>query len=160
MKALRFQLRPRDLASIVGAPSSIGMKIATAISAVLFVTAILKASEAQSPISSSTDFQKAAMRLRENALLKLETCRWSQGTNFRSGIQSLSVEARHRDNSFLGRGAADSKQPVPNYKSSWDQRWAQNYGGLDDPDPALGETIIPAKFVPAAEPILCCASLQ
>ena len=26
--------------------------------------------------------------------------------------------------------------PTPNHKSSWDQKWAQNFGGFDDPDPA------------------------
>ena len=111
MRALRFQLRPRSAAGIVGAPSRllIGMRIATAISAVFFVTAILRASEAQSPISSSTDFQKAAMRLRENALLKLEP-QVVAGTNFRSGFNRYPVEARHCDDSFLGRGTADSKQ--------------------------------------------------
>ena len=47
------------------------------------------------------------MRLRENALLKLEP-QVVAGDELPIGIQSLSMEARYRDNSFLGRGAPDS----------------------------------------------------
>jgi len=48
--------------------------------------------------------------------------------------------------------------PTPNCKSSWDQQWAVNYGGYDDPDPldrianhALGE-FRPKGFVPRLNP--------
>ena len=48
--------------------------------------------------------------------------------------------------------------PTPNCKSSWDQQWAINYGGYDDPDPsnriadhALGE-FRPKGFVPKLNP--------
>ncbi len=48
--------------------------------------------------------------------------------------------------------------PTPNCKSSWDQQWAGNFGGYDDPDPskrianhALGE-FRPKGFVPKLNP--------
>jgi hypothetical protein len=43
--------------------------------------------------------------------------------------------------------------PVPNHKSSWDAKWAQNYGGTDTPDrkQRTGE-FIPADFVPRQNP--------
>ena len=105
MKALRFQLRPRGLAGIVGRPKQHWYENRYRYNQlVAFVTAILKASEAQSPISSSTDFQKAAMRLRENALLKLEP-QVVAGTNFRSGFNRYPWKRGHRDNSFLGSGS-------------------------------------------------------
>jgi len=42
--------------------------------------------------------------------------------------------------------------PVPNDKSSWDTRWAQNYGGYDDPDPRNRRGYIPARFIPRQNP--------
>jgi hypothetical protein len=43
--------------------------------------------------------------------------------------------------------------PVPNHKSSWDAKWAENYGGTDTPEPGgrTGE-FIPADFVPRQNP--------
>jgi hypothetical protein len=151
MRGLRFELRTRQLAAIVSAPSRTGMKIATAISAVFFVTAMVRASEAQSPISSSTDFQKAAMRLRENALLKLEP-QVVAGTNFRSGFNRYPWKRGIVTTVFWVGERPTVNNPVPNYKSSWDPRWAQNYGGLDSPNPAQRRNFIPTRFVPRQNP--------
>ncbi len=43
--------------------------------------------------------------------------------------------------------------PVPNHKSSWDTRWAENYGGTDTPDRS-GRTkeFIPKGFTPRQNP--------
>jgi hypothetical protein len=127
------------------------MKIAPAILAVFFVTATLRASEAQSSISSSTDFQKAAMRLRENALLKLEP-QVVAATNFRSGFNRYPWKRGIVTTVFWVGERPTANNPVPNYKSSWDPRWAQNYGGLDDPDPSRRKNFIPAKFTPRQNP--------
>jgi hypothetical protein len=127
------------------------MKIAPAIVVVFFVTATLRASEAQSSISSSTDFQKAAMRLRENALLKLEP-QVVAATNFRSGFNRFPWKRGIVTTVFWVGERPTANNPVPNYKSSWDPRWAQNYGGLDDPDPARRKNYIPARFVPRQNP--------
>ena len=127
------------------------MKIAQTILAVFFVTAALRASEAQSSISSSTDFQKAAMRLRENALLKLEP-QVVAATNFRSGFNRYPWKRGIVTTVFWVGERPTANNPVPNYKSSWDPRWAQNYGGLDTPDSAQRRNYIPARFVPRQNP--------
>lgn len=40
--------------------------------------------------------------------------------------------------------------PVPNHASSWDQKWAQHYGGYDDPKARKG--FLPAGFTPKQNP--------
>lgn len=151
MKGFCFELRAGTLASIVSALTQIGMKIAPTILAVLFVTATLRASEAQSAISSSTDFQKAAMRLRENALLKLEP-QVVAPTNFRAGFNRFPWRRGIVTTVFWVGERPTANNPVPNYKSSWDPRWAQNYGGLDSPEPASRKNFIPVRFVPRQNP--------
>ena len=127
------------------------MKFAPTILAVLFVTATLRASEAQSAISTSTDFQKAAMRLRENALLKLEP-QVVAPTNFRSGFNRYPWKRGIVTTVFWVGERPTANNPVPNYKSSWDARWAQNYGGLDSPDPSQRRNYIPIRFIPRQNP--------
>jgi hypothetical protein len=127
------------------------MKFAPTILAVLFVTATLRASEAQSAISTSTDFQKAAMRLRENALLRLEP-QVVAPTNFRSGFNRYPWKRGIVTTVFWVGERPTANNPVPNYKSSWDVRWAQNYGGLDNPDPSQRKNYSPARFTPRQNP--------
>ncbi|MGA7881681.1 MAG: hypothetical protein WCD63_12530 [Terrimicrobiaceae bacterium] len=127
------------------------MKLASLTLAAFFVTATLRASEAQSAISASTDFRKAAMRLRENALLKLEP-QVVAPTNFRSGFNRYPWKRGIVTTVFWVGERPTARNPVPNYKSSWDVRWAQNYGGLDNPEPSQRKNYIPAKFVPRQNP--------
>ncbi|HEY5743019.1 MAG TPA: hypothetical protein VIS99_10810, partial [Terrimicrobiaceae bacterium] len=127
------------------------MKIAPTLLAVLFVSATLRASEAQSAISASTDFQRAAMRLRENALLKLEP-QVIAPTNFRAGFNRFPWKRGIVTTVFWVGERPTVNNPVPNHKSSWDPRWAQNYGGLDSPDPAQRKNYAPARFVPRQNP--------
>src|SRR6478752_4525514 len=58
---------------------------------------------------------------------------------------------------WIGEQPSD-RNPTPNDKSSWDQQWAANFGGYDDPDPAnrvanhtTGE-FRPKSFVPKLNP--------
>lgn len=91
------------------------------------------------------------MRLRENALLKLEP-QVVAGTNFRSGFNRYPWKRGIVTTVFWVGERPTANNPVPNYKSSWDPRWAQNYGGLDNPDPTYRRNFIPAKFVPRQNP--------
>lgn len=50
---------------------------------------------------------------------------------------------------WVGEDAAKNN-PVPNHASSWDVKWAKNFGGTDDPDKRSG--YLPAKFVPRQNP--------
>ena len=52
---------------------------------------------------------------------------------------------------WIGEKAAP-KNPVPNNMSSWDSRWAENYGGTDSPDRAKRVNYLPADFVPKLNP--------
>jgi hypothetical protein len=52
---------------------------------------------------------------------------------------------------WVGEDAAKNN-PVPNHKSSWDPRWAQNYGGTDDPKRANRADYMPAAFTPGQNP--------
>src|SRR4051812_21521641 len=47
---------------------------------------------------------------------------------------------------------ASPRNPVPNHASSWDAKWATNYGGFDDPNKANRAQFIPANFVPQQNP--------
>ena len=88
---------------------------------------------AQSPYESSADFAKYAMKLREQALLKVEpqvfipttsrpaTARFSWKTNIVTTVFWIGEEA-------------GGNNPVPNHKSSWDGNWAGSYGGFDNPE--------------------------
>jgi hypothetical protein len=52
---------------------------------------------------------------------------------------------------WVGEEAAKNN-PVPNDKSSWDTKWAENYGGTDTPDRKERSNYLPAKFVPRQNP--------
>lgn len=127
------------------------MNFAPAILAVLIVTATLRASEAQSPISSSSDFQKYAQRLRENALVKVEP-QVVAPSAFRSGFNRYPWKRQIVTTVFWIGERPTVNNPVPNHKSSWDVNWARNYGGYDNPDPATRRNYIPAKFTPRQNP--------
>jgi hypothetical protein len=50
-------------------------------------------------------------------------------------------------------GEAPTKNnPTPNYASSWDTKWARNYGGYDNPDRSVRSNYIPVKFTPRQNP--------
>lgn len=110
----------------------------------------------QSPYSSSADFAKYAMKLRENALLKIEpqvvmpTSRPSffGGSKYpwRMGIVTTVFWVGERPT---------ANNPVPNHTSSWDPYWSQNYGGFDDPDPSGRRGYFPARFIPQQNPFYC-----
>jgi hypothetical protein len=52
---------------------------------------------------------------------------------------------------WIGENAAPNN-PVPNYASSWDPHWAQNYGGADTPARERRECYLPVDFVPQQNP--------
>lgn len=58
---------------------------------------------------------------------------------------------------WIGETPTD-RNPTPNHKSSWDQSWAVNYGGFDDPEPTgrvadfRGGDFRPKSFSPKLNP--------
>ena len=109
---------------------------------------------AQSPYESSADFAKYAMKLREQALLKVEpqvfipTASRPASTRFpwKSGIVTTVF--------WIGEEAGGNN-PVPNHKSSWDANWTANYGGFDNPDSSARKNYIPVSFTPRQNPFYC-----
>ena len=109
------------------------------------------AARAQSPYESSVDFAKYAMKLREQAMLKVEpqvfvptasrtsTTRYPWKTNIITTVFWIGEQPTQNN-------------PVPNTKSSWDANWVGNYGGYDNPDPSARRDYIPAAFVPRQNP--------
>jgi len=127
------------------------MKLATAILVGLFAITGLWATEAQTPISSSNDFQKLAKRLRESTLLKIEP-QIVTPSGFRSGFNRYPWKRNIVTTVFWVGETPTKNNPTPNHKSSWDVNWARNYGGYDNPDPAKRRNFLPAHFTPRQNP--------
>ena len=120
----------------------------------LLMAGTLAESRAQSPYESSADFARYAMKLRAQALLKVEpqvfvpttsrfsTSRYTWKTDIVTTI--FWIGEQHTANN-----------PVPNHKSSWDADWARNYGGYDNPDPSRRRDYIPVAFLPRQNPFYC-----
>lgn len=107
--------------------------------------------EAQSPYESSADFAKYAMKLRAQALLKVEPQVFVPTTS-RFGASRFPWKTDIVTTIFwIGEDAAQNN-PVANHKSSWDASWTQNYGGFDNPDPSRRHDYIPVNFVPRQNP--------
>lgn len=128
---------------------------------------------AQSQYESSTDFAKYAMKLRENALLKIEPKvtsptkatftgsgpRYETGPSLMGRTGGLSFGSGRYPwklsivtTIFWIGERAGGNNPVPNYRSSWDAAWASSYGGYDNPDPATRRNFVPVNFVPRQNP--------
>ena len=145
---------------------------------VLFMVSALSSVSlfAQSQYESSTDFAKYAMKLRENALLKVEpkvimsptkTVFNGDGPRYVTGPSlmgrgSLSVgpgrypwKLNIVTTIFWVGERASGNNPVPNDKSSWDKYWFSSFGGYDNPDPAGRRNLIPANFIPRQNPFYC-----
>src|ERR1700736_139522 len=130
---------------------------------------------AQSQYESSTDFAKYAMKLRENALLKVEpkvimsptkTTFTGDGPRYQTGPSLMG-----RSNGLaIGGGRYPWKMnivttifwigerpsgnnPVPNDKSSWDKYWSGSYGGGENPETPGGRKINPGILLPGAETV-------
>ena len=129
---------------------------------------------AQSQYGSSTDFAKYAIKLRENALLKIEpkvimsptkTVFSGDGPRYLTGPSLMGQEAALSGGPgryswklgiittifWIGERPSGNN-PVPNDRSSWDRNWYYSYGGYDSPDPGARRNFIPVNFVPRQNP--------
>lgn len=108
-------------------------------------------SRAQSPYESSADFAKYAMKLREQAMLKVEPQVFVP-TSSRVSTQRYPWKTNIVTTVFWIGEQPTANNPVPNNKSSWDANWTSSYGGYDTPDPSGRHNYIPASFVPRQNP--------
>ncbi len=89
--------------------------------------------QAQSPYESAADFAKYAMKLREQAMLKVEPQVFVP-TSSRTSTQRYPWKTNIVTTVFWIGEQPTQNNPVPNTKSSWDANWSSNYGGYDTPD--------------------------
>ena len=111
-------------------------------------------SQAQSPYESSADFAKYAMKLRAQALLKVEPQVFVPTTS-RFSSSRYPWKTDIVTTIFWIGELPTANNPVPNHKSSWDPDWSRNYGGYDNPDPSRRHDYIPVNFVPRQNPFYC-----
>jgi hypothetical protein len=106
---------------------------------------------AQSPYESSADFAKYAMKLRAQALLKVEPQVFVPTTS-RFSSSRYPWKTDIVTTVFWIGEMPTANNPVPNHKSSWDPNWTSNYGGYDNPDPSRRHNYIPVSFIPRQNP--------
>ncbi len=103
--------------------------------------------QSTSPYATAADFAKYAMKLREQALLKVEPQVFVP-TSSRPTTQRFPWKINIVTTVFWVGEQAGGNNPVPNYRSSWDLNWTTNYGGFDTPDPSSRRNYIPVAFIP------------
>lgn len=52
---------------------------------------------------------------------------------------------------WIGEPGSDSTS-TPNHQSSWDEKWAEHFGGFDTPEPKARHRYSPASFTPRQNP--------
>src|SRR5213596_81064 len=110
--------------------------------------------QSTSPYATAADFAKYAMKLREQALLKVEPQVFIP-TSSRPAIQRYPWKTNIVTTVFWVGEQAGGNNPVPNYRSSWDANWTNNYGGFDNPDPLARRSYLPIAFIPRQNPFYC-----
>ncbi len=109
------------------------------------------AGRAQSPYESSADFAKYAMKLREQAMLKVEPQVFVP-TSSRTSTLRYPWKTNIVTTVFWIGEQPTANNPVPNTRSSWDANWTSSYGGYDSPDPSNRRNYAPVSFVPRENP--------
>ena len=110
--------------------------------------------QSTSPYATAADFAKYAMKLREQALLKVEPQVFIP-TSSRPAIQRYPWKTNIVTTVFWIGEQAAGNNPVPNYRSCWDANWTNNYGGFDNPDPSARRSYLPIAFIPRQNPFYC-----
>jgi hypothetical protein len=113
----------------------------------------------------SPEFERYAMQLRENALLRISpqtimspSAGRSYSNDFRSSYPRYFFAGRSGWKAnitttvfWVGEQAAINN-PVANDKSAWDGGWLSSYGGYDNPNPGARVNFVPLSFLPRQNP--------
>jgi len=112
--------------------------------------------QSSSPYATAGDFAKYAMKLREQALLKVEP-QVLIPTSSHPAVQRYPWKMNIVTTVFWVGEQASGNNPVPNYKSCWDYNWTASYGGTDDPNGRRNSSgaSIPVAFTPKQNPFYC-----
>src|SRR5437667_3869184 len=89
--------------------------------------------QSTSPYATAADFAKYAMKLREQALLKVEPQVFIP-TSSRPAIQRYPWKTNIVTTVFWVGEQAGGNNPFPNYRSSCDANWTSSHGGVDSAD--------------------------
>src|SRR5437667_3844043 len=101
--------------------------------AVFVVPKLFGDEQSTSPYATAADFAKYAMKLREQALLKVEPQVFIP-TSARPAMQRYPWKTNIVTTVFWVGEQAGGNNPVPNCRSDWDYNWKKNYGGYDTAD--------------------------
>jgi hypothetical protein len=118
------------------------------------IPALRAEEQSSSPYATAADFAKYAMKLREQALLKVEPI-VNIPTSSRPAAQRYPWKSNIVTTVFWIGEQAGGNNPVPNNRSSWDLNWTANYGGFDNPDRSSRRSYIPVGFIPRQNPFYC-----
>ena len=110
--------------------------------------------QSSSPYATAADFAKYAMKLREQALLKVEPQVFVP-TSSRPAVMRYPWKTNIVTTVFWIGESAGGNNPVPNFRSSWDLNWQANYGGFDNPERSQRRSYIPVAFIPRQNPFYC-----
>jgi hypothetical protein len=100
-----------------------------------------------SPFATAADFAWYAMKLREQALPKVQPQIFIP-TSSRPATQRYPWKTNIVTTVFwIGEKG--------NYRSVWDANWTSSYGGFDNPDPSARRDYLPTAFVPKQNPFYC-----
>jgi hypothetical protein len=103
--------------------------------------------------SSSEDFAKFAMKLRESALSQIEPKVFVPTTSGNRGISGRYPWKTGIVTTIFWVGeSATQNNPVHNRSSSWDSDWSGSFGGYDNPDPSARRNFLPVNFIPKQNP--------
>ncbi len=118
---------------------------------VVLIITISSTAIAETPYSSSEDFEKYARKLRENALMQVKPQVFIPTTS-RHRYSRYPWKRNIVTTVFWVGELPTPNNPTPNTASSWDKRWKYSFGGYDDPDPKARKGFRPAAFVPRQNP--------
>jgi len=131
------------------------MRRIVALLIVVSAASALRAEEqSTSPYATAADFAKYAMRLREQALLKVEPM-VQIPTSSHATVTHYPWKTNIVTTVFWVGEQAGPNNPVPNVRSSWDLNWTNNYGGFDNPEASARRNYLPVSFIPRQNPFYC-----
>jgi hypothetical protein len=118
-------------------------------------SSVLRAEDqSSSPYATAADFAKYAMKLREQALLKVEPM-VQIPTSSHATVTHYPWKTNIVTTVFWVGEQAGPNNPVPNVRSSWDLNWSNNYGGFDNPEASARRNYLPVSFIPRQNPFYC-----
>jgi len=122
------------------------------VTSVLLATGIGSLGQSPAPSPGGDDFARYAMKLRENAVLKIEPEVFLPATN-QPGFPGFAGRYPWKKNIVTEMFWVG--EPATGSSSAWDPEWERHYGGPDDPKASARHDYIPNNFTPKLNPFYC-----